>query len=154
VLPHEAAAPLWAPPPKAGIDPQLRLAFFYRCALRSRLAACFPDFDFIVGDFFCRPNRSRLPASLHVLVYVMLLFYIAWLFCVLIHFSMLLSLEESNITAQPEGGDILGNAGKIHSGYFLHRSCGTIVLDLSFQLNRENRREKRKARHISGKTRF
>jgi hypothetical protein len=59
-----------------------------------------------------------------------------------------------DIAARPETGDILGNVGKIHSGYFFHRSCGTIVLDLSFQLNRENRREKRKARHISGKTRF
>ena len=146
---------------EAGIDPQSRLAFCYRCALRSRLAACFPDFDIIVGDFFCRPNCSRLTPSLHVFAFVMLLFYIALLFCVLIHFSMLLSLEESNISleesniaAQPEGGDILGNAGKIHSGYFFHRSCGTIVLDLSFHLNRENRREKRKARHISSKTRF
>ena len=77
----------------AAEGPLLRLAFCYRCTLRSGLAACPPDFDFIVGDFFRRPNGFRLPASLHVRVYVMLLFYIAWLFCVFIDFSMLLSLE-------------------------------------------------------------
>lgn len=94
MLPRKTAAPLWAPPPKAIIDRQSRLAFGCRCARRSGLATCLRDFDLVVGDFLRRPNSSGLRASLDVRVLVMPLFYIAWLFCVFIHFSMLLSLEQ------------------------------------------------------------
>jgi hypothetical protein len=154
VLPRKAAAPLWSPPPKAIVDRQSRLAFGCRCARRFGLAACLRDFDLVVGDFLRRPNSSGLRASLDVLSWLCPFFTLLGCFAFLFIFPCSFLWNSVNITEQPEGGDILGNAGKIHSGYFFHWSCGTIVLDLSFQLNWENRREKRKARHISGKTRF
>jgi len=59
-------------------------------------------------------RATGLPCSLHA--FVMLLFYIARVFCVLIHFSMLLSWD--SVSVQPEDNQIPGNVGKIHSGYF------------------------------------